>query len=134
MRYRQKRGKYLLNRKQLRLHQSWKTLSRDDRKDLISLLKVLGVITAVIAALYFIGINGLTYIGGFWKLFTGETGQAAGDKIAPSPPSLNPLPQYTKTEKINISGYAEPASEVTLFLNEKETAKTIAEAGGGTFS
>lgn len=132
--YRSRRGKYLIKRRQLRLRQSWKTLSRDDRKDLISLLKVLGVIVAVTTALYFVGINGLTYIGGFWNLFTGETGPSNGDKIAPSPPSLNPLPQYTKTEKINISGFAEPASEVTIFVNDEETAKTIAEAGGGTFS
>ena len=124
----------MLKRRKLRLSQSWKTLSRNDRKDLVSLLKVLGVIIAVIAALYFIGINGLTHIGGFWNLFTGETGPTAGDKIAPPPPILNPISPYTKTEKISISGYAEPASEITLFVNGKETAKTIAEAGVGSFS
>lgn len=133
MPYRSKR--YLATRRRkISFGQSWKTLSRDDRSDLVSLLKVLGIILAVVAALYFIGISGLTYIGGFWNLFTGETGSTAGDKVAPSPPTLNPISTYTKSGVINLSGFAEPAAEITLYVNEVEKAKTISEAGGGTFS
>jgi len=122
-----------LNRKRLRLSQSWKTLSRDDRSDLANLLKVLGITLAVIAALYFVGINGLTYIGGFWNLFTGETGPTAGDETAPPPPTFNPISPYTKSAAVTISGFAEPAAEIILYINGVEKARTITEAGG-TFS
>jgi hypothetical protein len=132
--YYRPRGKYAINRKRLRLSQSWKTLGRDDRNDLVSLLKVLGITIAVITALYFIGINGLTYIGGFWNLFTGETGPAVGDKIAPSPPTFSPISPYTKSGKIALTGFSEPAAEVVLYINGVESAKTTSEAGGGTFS
>src|SRR3989304_1360765 len=67
--YYRPRGKYAINRKRLRLSQSWKTLGRDDRNELVNLLKVLGITIAVIAALYFVGIKGLTYIGGVLRFF-----------------------------------------------------------------
>ena len=133
MPYRSKR--YLAaRRRKINFGQSWKTLSRDDRSDLVGLLKVLGIILAVIAALYFIGISGLTYIGGFWNLFTGETGPTAGDKVAPSPPTFYPVSPYTKSGTIKLTGSAEPAAEITLYINDAESTKTISEAGGGTFS
>lgn len=131
--YYRPRGKYAINRKRLRLSQSWKTLGRDDRNELVNLLKVLGITIAVIAALYFVGIKGLTYIGGFWNLFTGETGPTIGDETAPPPPTFNPVSPYTKNSTVTITGFAEPAAEITLYINGVEKSKSTTEAGG-TFS
>ena len=131
--YYRPRGKYAINRKRLRLSQSWKTLGRDDRNELVNLLKVLGITIAVIAALYFVGIKGLTYIGGFWNLFTGETGPTIGDEMAPPPPTFNPVSPYTKNSTVTITGFAEPAAEITLYINGIEKSKATTEAGG-TFS
>lgn len=123
--------RYLIRRKnKTGLRQGWKTLSRDDKSDLTNLLKVLGITLVVVAGLYFLGIRGLTYIGGFWKVFTGDKGPISSDTDAPFTPTFAPLPPYTKTEKISISGFAEPASEVTLFVNGNEIAKALTEAGG----
>ncbi|HLD96616.1 MAG TPA: Ig-like domain-containing protein [Patescibacteria group bacterium] len=122
-----------MNRKRIRLSQSWKTLGRNDRNELVSLFKVLGITVAVIAALYFVGIKGLTYIGGFWNLFTGETGPTIGDETAPPPPTFNPVSPYTKNSSITVTGFAEPAAEITLYINGIEKSKTTTEAGG-TFS
>ena len=84
----------------------------------------------MIAGLYFLGIRGLTYIGGFWNVFTGEKDTTSGDTDAPFTPTFAPRPSYTKTEKISVSGFAEPASKVTLFINGVENGSTVAEALG----
>lgn len=126
--------RYLKGRKnKTGLRQSWKTISREDRSDLTNLVKVFGVTLVLVAGLYFLGIRGLTYIGGFWNIFTGEKGPTAGDTDAPPPPTFTPVSPYTKTEKISLSGFAEPASEITLFVNGNEISKALTEAGG-TFS
>lgn len=127
------KSKYLIKRKQIKLSQSWKTLSKDERSDLTTFLKIIGILVAVTGLLYYVGINGLTYIGDFWALLTGDRGGTQGDTIAPSPPTFSPLSSYTKVAKISVSGFAEPASEVKLLVNEEEVAKTVVEAGG-TFS
>jgi hypothetical protein len=124
------RSKYLINRKKIKLSQSWKTLSRDDKSDLTRFLKIMVILIAVIALLYYAGISGLTHIGNFWALLTGDRGETQGDTTAPPPPTFSPLPSYTKVEKISISGFAEPASEVTLLIDGQEAVKTIGEAGG----
>ncbi len=114
----------------IKLRQSWKTLSGGDRNDLVRFLKVAGIIVVLLVLVYYVGINGLTYIGNFWTLFTGDRGTTQGDTTAPSPPTFSPLPSYTKVETIGITGFAEPASEITLFVNDNEAGKTITEAGG----
>uniref|UniRef100_A0A831YZT2 Bacterial Ig domain-containing protein n=1 Tax=candidate division WWE3 bacterium TaxID=2053526 RepID=A0A831YZT2_UNCKA len=123
--------KYLAGRKsKIGFRQSWKNLSREDRNDLLNFLKVLGIILAVIGSIYFVGINGLIYIGGFWNIFTGEKGPTLGDTTAPPPPTFAPLAPYTNTETISISGFAEPTTEIILFVNGTESTRTVAEAGG----
>ncbi len=90
----------------------------------------MGILVVVVALLYYVGINGLTYIGNFWTLLTGNREETQGDTTAPPPPTFSPLPSYTKVTKISISGFAEPASEVNLLIDGEETAKSIAEVGG----
>jgi len=123
--------KYNVVRKR-NLQKSWRSLSRQDRNEVLSFLKVLGAIVALVAVIYYVGINGLTHIGGFWAIFTGEKATVAGDTQAP-PPTFSPLNPYTKQKTLTVAGYAEPSAEVKVLINGKEAGTTIAEAGG-TFS
>ncbi len=127
-----KSRKYIVKRKR-NLKKSWKSLSREDKSDLTRFVQVLGITFLIIFAVYYIGVNGLTHIGGFWSIFTGERGEVRGDTIAPPPPTLAPIAQYSKSKEVNIKGNAEPGAEITLFVNDEEAGKTITEAGG-TFS
>lgn len=97
------------------------------------LLQILVVTAVIISAIYFLGVSGLTHISDFWAIFTGEKTSTKGDTVAPPPPTFAPASPYTKEQKVEVSGYAEPGSEVTLLLNDSEVGKIIAEAGG-TFS
>ncbi|KKW05377.1 MAG: hypothetical protein UY40_C0022G0017 [candidate division CPR1 bacterium GW2011_GWC1_49_13] len=124
--------KYNVVRKR-NLQKSWRSLSRQDRNEFLSFLKVLGAIVAIVATVYYVGINGLTHIGGFWAIFTGEKGTVAGDTQAPPPPTFSPLNPYTKQKTLTISGYAEPSAEVKIMINGSDAGTAIAEAGG-TFS
>jgi len=105
-------------------------MSREDRNDLARFVKVLTAILAVTLAVYYVGVNGLTHIGGFWAIFTGEKGEVIGDTIAPPRPTLSPINPYIKESKITINGFAEAGSEVTVFVNDSEAGKTVAEAAG----
>lgn len=124
------RSNYSIRRKKIKLSQSWKTLSKDEKSDLTRFLKIMGIFIAVVALLYYGGINGLTYIGNFWTLLTGNREETQGDTTAPPPPTFSPLPSYTKVAKISVSGFSEPAAEVALLIDGEETAKAIVEAGG----
>ena len=124
--------KYNVVRKR-NLQKSWRSLSRQDRNEVLSFLKVLGAIVALVAVIYYVGTNGLTHIGGFWAIFTGEKATVAGDTQAPPPPTFSPLNPYTKQKTLTVAGYAEPSAEVKVLINGKEAGTTIAEAGG-TFS
>ena len=124
--------KYNVVRKR-NLQKSWRSLSRQDRNEVLSFLKVLGAIVALVAVIYYVGINGLTHIGGFWAIFTGEKATVAGDTQAPPPPTFSPLNPYTKQKALTVAGYAEPSAEVKVLINGTEAGTTIAEAGG-TFS
>src|SRR3989304_5147426 len=114
--YYRPRGKYAINRKRLRLSQSWKTLGRDDRNELVNLLKVLGITIAVIAALYFVGIKGLTYIGGVWKFFTGGTGPPPGGEMTPPP---------------RASNISQKSAELIVTLDKKPPTLTITKPKDG---
>jgi len=114
----------------IKLHQSWKTLNGGERKDLFRLLRILGGIVVLLVLLYYGAINGIPYIGSFWALFTGNRTETQKDTTPPPSPSFSPLSSYTKTKTIKVSGFAEPASEVTLSVNGDKDGKTITEAGG----
>lgn len=124
--------RYTISRKR-NLRKGWRSISNQNRSELARFIKVLTAILAVTLAVYYIGVNGLTHIGGFWAIFTGEKGEVVGDTTAPPPPTFSPVNPYTKESKITISGFAEAGSEVTVFVNEAEAGQTVADATG-TFS
>jgi len=130
-----KRSRRYVLKKKRNLKKSWKSLGKNDKSDLTRFAQVLGLTFVVIFALYYVGINGLIHIGEFWSIFTGKKDEALGDTVAPSPPTLAPLEPYTNSKRVSVGGFAEPGTEVELFINEETVGKVITEAGGTfTFS
>lgn len=121
--------RYLVSKKKAH-RRGWKSLSKGEKSDLVRFIQIFGAIIIILFLLYSIGIGGLTHIGGFWSIFTGDREDSRGDTMAPPPPTFTPLSPYTKSEAVDISGYAEPAAEITLFVNGDEKGKAITEAGG----
>lgn len=122
--------RYLIT-KQRTLKKRWRTLPKEEKTELRRLVKILTITFLTIAVVYYIGINLLTNVGGFWAVLRGRSGELfQKDTVAPPPPSLSPLPLYTNKEGIKIEGYAEAGAEVIIFINEEEAGKTIAEKGG----
>jgi len=125
-------GRYFVKRRRS-LKKGWRSLSREDKSELAGFLQIIIVTVIIISVIYFLGVSGLTHISDFWSIFTGERTSTKGDTVAPPPPTFAPAPPYTNEQKAEIRGYAEPGSEVVLFVNNGETGKVITEAGG-TFS
>jgi len=127
--------RYLVTQ-QRALKRRWRGVPEEEKSELKRLIVILAAILLTLAALYYVGINLLTNIGGFWATLRGQGNELFhADTIAPPPPYLSPLPLYSNNEVITIGGYAEAGAEVTLFVNEAEVGKTIAEKGGQfTFS
>lgn len=127
--------RYLIT-KQRALKRRWRSLPKEEKTELRRLVKILGALFLTLVVLYYVGINLLTNIGGFWAVLRGRSGEFfQKDTIAPPPPYLTPLPLYTKEEKVKVEGYAEAGAEVILFVNDGEVGKTVAEKGGQfTFS
>ncbi|PIS12576.1 hypothetical protein COT70_00220 [candidate division WWE3 bacterium CG09_land_8_20_14_0_10_47_33] len=122
--------RYLIT-KQRALKKHWRGLPKEEKTELRRLVKILATSLLALVVLYYIGINLLTNVGSFWAVLRGRSGEFfQKDTIAPPPPYLSPLPLYTNKEKVKIEGYAEAGSEVTLFVNDNEAGKTVAEKGG----
>jgi len=122
--------RYLIT-KQRTLKKRWRGLPKEEKTEFKRLVKILAVFFLALVVLYYVGINLLASVGGFWASLRGRGGEfSQQDKLAPPPPSLSPVPLYTKEEGIKIEGYAEAGAEVTLFVNRKEAGKTVAEKGG----
>jgi len=52
------------------------------------------------------------------------------EKIPPSPPLLDPLPEATNSASLIVSGSAEPETEVKLFLNGEEAERIMVDKEG----
>jgi hypothetical protein len=113
------------------LKKHWRGMPKDEKSEFKRLLLILAIIFVTLAVLYYVGVNLLTNIGGFWSTLRGEGGELfKTDAVAPPPPYLSPLPLYTNSDTTTVEGYAEAGAEVTLFVNGGEVGKTIAEKGG----
>lgn len=124
--------RYLIG-KQRTLQKGWKSISKEEKNELARLFQILAAIAVTIFLIYYAGISGLAQLAGFWSIFTGKSGGTQSDTIASPPPTFAPVPPYTRSAKADLSGYAEPASEITLLINDVEFEKTITEAGGTFF-
>ena len=127
--------RYLIT-KQRTLKKRWRGLPKEEKTELRRLVKILTITFLTLAVLYYVLINVLTNVGGFWAVLRGKSGELfKQDTVAPSPPNLSPIPLYTKDAEIKIEGYAEAGTEVVLHVNENEAGETVAEKGGQfTFS
>jgi hypothetical protein len=59
-----------------------------------------------------------------------DTEDTQNDIIPPSPPKLISPYEATNSAFISITGYAEPDSKVTLFLNDSKTAQVVTPEDG----
>jgi hypothetical protein len=85
---------------------------------------LVGAIVIILLATYFIGLAILSQIGTREDTFTQR------DRIAPSPPILTGVPQATNSAQLNIKGFAEVGTTVTLFLNSGENDSQLVGAEG----
>lgn len=82
------------------------------------------VITGILVGTYFVGIALLSRTSAPDEAFTER------DRTAPPPPTLSSIPQATHSAKLNIKGFAEAGSTVTLFLNSNEKDSQLVSAEG----
>lgn len=82
------------------------------------------VIATILLGTYFVGLAILSRIGAPDETFTQR------DRTAPPPPTLASIPQATNSAKLNIKGFAEAGSTITLFLNNNEEDSQLVGAEG----
>lgn len=85
---------------------------------------LIAIIAVILLGTYSIGLALLSRIGAPDETFTQR------DRTAPPPPTLSSIPQATHSAKLNIKGFAEAGSTVTLFLNSNEKDSQLANAEG----
>ena len=98
--------------KQKKLQKGWKSLSREDKGDITRFIKIFGITLITVLFIFNFGIRGLAQLAGFWSIFAGKSDGIQADTTAPPPPTFAPNSEYTKSEKITLSGYAEPTTEI----------------------
>ena len=96
---------------------------------------IFGLLTvAIIIVLFFLGLPALIRLAVFLgNLKSSGSSIDNSSTIAPSTPKLRPLLEATNSAQINIEGFADPGSEVEIFLNGS-SQKKIASESDGTFS
>ena len=77
----------------------------------------------------------LSHINSFWEVFRGKDNYEEKDTIPPVSPYLEPIPEATKDNKINITGKAEIGSKILLFLDDIKSTELVTDNEGNfTFS
>src|SRR4030042_2251 len=94
-------------------------------------LAIIGGLTLVL--LLIVWLWGLTFIRIIGALGTNDTSDesATGEINLPLlKPTLFDIPEFTKEDKITISGSTTTEASITLTVNGTESGKTIADASG----
>jgi len=98
------------------------------------LFKPIALSLGAVLFFYFWMITVLPNINIVWDLFkTNKSAVTSEDKIPPAKPFLADVPETTNKDTIDIKGYAEVGSDVKLFINGRETQKTLSD-NDGTFA
>ena len=94
-----------------------------------------GIITLIILVVFSVwGLTLLANLSNIWDTLRGSPVSAPiGDSIAPPPPTLASLAQYTSSPKINISGSTEAGATVILYKSGIEIDKQLV-GNDGQFS
>lgn len=111
---------------------AYSRISRTEEKRTrkILLLTSIGII-AVIALLITIGIPAIIGLSVLISNFTNRQTQIDNaDKTAPYSPVLSPIATATNSAVLKLSGYGEPDSNLTIYINQEEKKKILLGADG----
>jgi len=84
-------------------------------------------------------ILGITYVwiiyllsnaNSFWDIFRGKDIYVEKDTVPPTKPYLNPVPEATKEDSIDITGQSETGIKVVLKIDGQKFQDTIADSEG----
>lgn len=83
---------------------------------------------ALFLILIFAGIGSIAKLAIFVGNFRSTPQPISNDKTPPGPPRMNnwdSLPKYTKTDQLDISGFAETESKIKIYNNDSSTGEAI---------
>ena len=105
----------------------------EERKNMSSAYKYLLFSVFFIIFFIFFGIPVLTKITGLiGDLKKSDLPVEINDNTPPAPPQINPLPEATNKNKLEIKGSAEEGATIRLFINNTE--ETVIADKNGAFS
>ncbi len=93
----------------------------------------LGIVLAVLLAMYFWGLAIISNIDTFWRTVSLSSSNQIinpAKGVAPLPPRINSLPIATKEAALIVSGYADPGLVLKLFVNDIEAGSLVADKEG----
>ena len=104
---------------------------RTEEKKNIRKARLFIFLTILLLALFFVfGIPSIAKFAAFLtEIRRTNTKIEVSDNTPPPPPRFEPLPEFTKEDKVEISGQTEAGAIVKLFVNNKE-AEVIANNQG----
>ena len=92
----------------------------------------IGLSILVLIGLYFWGVPTFIKLAvwyGDWR--EGENAVVTEDSVPPAPPRLSIPFNATNSAILDVTGFAEPSSEVEVFLNQASVRKVTTDANGG---
>lgn len=94
----------------------------------IIITNVFSVVVVILA--YFWLFFSLRNLDSIWGLFKGKENYEIKDTIPPTAPYLQQIPEATQNDSIDVTGGSEQGVKVKLFVDDVETASTIADNNG----
>jgi len=85
---------------------------------------------AVIGVSYIWVIYLLSNANSFWSIFKGKDLYVQKDTVPPLKPYLNPIPEATKQDSLDITGQSEAGVKVVLKIDGKKAQETVADSNG----
>lgn len=112
------------------------SLSEQERKIYRRLGLTLVLIVLISSAVYLWGVDMVVGLSSFWREFfpnsqvvsVGPDTEISADPLLA--PRLDPLPQYTREQKVDVKGWSQAGMEVKIFLNGVEAATILVDKNG----
>lgn len=72
----------------------------------------------------------LSNVNSFWEIFRGKDVYVEKDLVPPTKPYLNPIPEATKEDYVDLQGRSEAGVKLTLKIDGQKFQETVADAEG----